>query len=444
MFRWKKKLNKELDEIVRAIPSEFAPAKAPTPAVRYGQKRMLRIVAMATVCILLFSGVITGFLLGGGRNSGSVILMEANSAVRLYANASGTVSGVYSENEKGDVLLADKEFASSLCGISVEDAAQKLAERAFAAGLVKEGENAVRFTVAADVKSSAKKLVNALETSVMNYYCQKGVFIPVLGRTAELENFGAAKNAAALAQQAKGPVTVAERKAASSRPDEVESNYRTTLLRYTEDIADYVFRTASGKKEALQEIDALNTAIKEDPTNKLSLPYWFFSETFEPTESLAPLMSCMKQLLADYEIRYGQTLDGTMEQYALFLALNSYYKDLDLTSLRQGMDDFLSVVKLFSGVFDPSSFLGMISTDEALKTYVESLFNGIGKLPKSVEEYVSSALDMLHRTATLALHENRAEAEKQRPALSKEVYQAKISEMANEFKNFENFWNSFQ
>lgn len=88
---------------------------------------------------------------------------------------------VYSENGNGDILLSDSEFAESLCGMSAEDAAQKLAGRAFAAGLVREGENAVRITVAADKNSSAKELQTVLESSVTGTSAKKARLCPCSG-----------------------------------------------------------------------------------------------------------------------------------------------------------------------------------------------------------------------------------------------------------------------
>lgn len=149
------------------------------------------------------------------QNTGGIILMEINPAVRLYTDENGAVTAVYSENTEGDILLSDETFAASLRGIPAADAAEKLAGRAFAAGFVREGESAVRFTVAADKNASAEELQNALEESVTAYFCETGLFVPVLGRTAELSAFGEG-NAREQAENAQGtPVTVTEREAAA-------------------------------------------------------------------------------------------------------------------------------------------------------------------------------------------------------------------------------------
>ena len=81
---------------------------------------------------------------------------------------------------------------------------------------------------------------------------------------------------------------------------------------------------------------------------------------------------------------------------------------------------------------------------DALAQAVTALFDGIGTLPETVDGYVQSALEMLRRETELALYENRAEAEKQRPALSYEEYRQKMQELSDNFENFEDFWNSFQ
>lgn len=445
MAAWKKKLNRELDELVRALPSEFAPAENEPAAVKSNHTRTVRITAAVTACALLF-GVLLPVVMSGlfMPNTGGVVLMEMNSAVRLYTDADGSVLSVYSENGNGDILLSDSEFAESLCGMSAEDAAQKLAGRAFAAGLVREGENAVRITVAADKNSSAKELQTVLESSVIGYFCEKGAFVPVLGRTAELSAFGKEDTAREMAEAGFGtPFTVTERLAAATPLERVEASYRNSLLLYTKEVTEYVYRTVRGKQADLKKIDALNREIMDHSDNTLSLPYWLLVTNIERTDSLAALLVRMENELADYELRYGQSLNEP-EQYLLFLALDAFYENFDLFALRRGIDDLLSVIEYFTGIFDPSAFIGLISADDAMEEIVSALFEGIGDLPDSVGSYVDTALKMLQRETKLSLFENRAEAEKQRPTISYEGYRAKMEELFGKFENFEDFWNSFQ
>lgn len=446
MHGWKKKLDRELDEIVRSMPSEFAPENFPAAQAqapkKSGNRRPFRIAAAATACAVLLAVLLPVLLLlGPFANTGGVILMEINPAVRLYTDENGAVTAVYSENTEGDILLSDQTFAASLRGIPAADAATKLAERAFAAGFVREGESAVRFTVAADKNASAEELQSALESSVTSYFCETGLFVPVLGRTAELSIFGEG-NAREQAEKAQGtPATVTEREAAATDPNDVEESYRDSLLRYTREVTDCVYRTASGKKTALAEIDALNGQITAHDDNELSLPYWILAElpNFRPEESLAALMEQMEQKLAEYEARYGQALDGVT-----FLALNAFYEAFDLAALKEGMEDLLSLIEYFTDIFDASAFIGILAGDTEMAQAVSALFEGIGTLPETVEGYVESALEMLRRETALALYENRAETEKDRPALSYEEYRQKMQRLSDKFENFEDFWNSFQ
>lgn len=445
MHGWKKKLDRELDEIVRSMPSEFAPENLPAAQAqapkKSGNRRPFRIAAAATACAMLLAVLLPVLLiLGPFANTGGVILMEINPAVRLYTDENGAVTAVYSENTEGDILLSDQTFAASLRGIPAADAATKLAERAFAAGFVRE-DSAVRFTVAADKNASAEELQSALESSVTSYFCETGLFVPVLGRTAKLSIFGEG-NAREQAEKAQGtPATVTEREAAATEPGDVEESYRDSLLRYTREVTDCVYRTASGKKTALAEIDALNGQITAHDDNELSLPYWILAElpNFRPEESLAALMEQMEQKLAEYEARYGQALDGVT-----FLALNSFYEAFDLAALKEGMEDLLSLIEYFTDIFDASAFIGILAGDTEMAQAVSALFEGIGTLPETVEGYVESALEMLRRETALALYENRAETEKDRPALSYEEYRQKMQRLSDKFENFEDFWNSFQ
>ena len=208
-------------------------------------------------------------------------------------------------------------------------------------------------------------------------------------------------------------------------------------------MTEYVYRTVRGKQADLKKIDALNREIMDHSDNTLSLPYWLLVTNIERTDSLAALLVRMENELADYELRYGQSLNEP-EQYLLFLSLDAFYENFDLFALRRGIDDLLSVIEYFTGIFDPSAFIGLISADDAMEEIVSALFEGIGDLPDSVGSYVDTALKMLQRETKLSLYENRAEAEKQRPTISYEGYRAKMEELFGKFENFEDFWNSFQ
>ena len=63
MSGWKKKLNRELDELVRALPSEFAPEENESAAVK-NHTRTVRITAAVTACALLF-GVLLPVVMSG-------------------------------------------------------------------------------------------------------------------------------------------------------------------------------------------------------------------------------------------------------------------------------------------------------------------------------------------------------------------------------------------
>lgn len=453
MANWKKKLNRELDGIVRAMPSEFAPAAATVRAEATRRKRRIfRFTAVASACALLL-GILLPILIvlaPFDPNTGGVILMQINPAVRLYTDEEGDVTAVYSENAEGDMMLADSNFTSSLQGAPASEAVKKLAERALAMGFVSEGEDAVRLTVAADRSSYAEQLQSTAETSAVEYFCGKGLFVPVLSRTVPLSFFGEGKNVQQLTQQAlEAPVTETERGAAATSPEQVEENYRSSLYDYAREVTDYVYRTARMKKEMLAQIEALNEQIMAHADNPrplgIPLSYWTlkYSSGYELTEALSALIRQTDAVLSEYNARFGQDLQST-DGYLLFLALNSFYIALDLQLLEENVNALLSLAENFAEIFDPSAFLRFIAGDSTMEQTVADLFSGIGEIPKTVEEYITSSMEMLQRQADLALQENKTDFTAVLPPLSYEEYGAKLHELREQFKNFEDFWNSFQ
>lgn len=452
MFGWKKRLGRELDEIVRDMPSEFAPENKNTEKAAPRKTSVFRIAAAATTCALLLSIVLPVFiyLLPSQRNTGGIILMEINPAVRIYTDENDRVSTVRSENGDGDLLLADTEFTRSLEGAPAEEAARAIAARAHAMGFIDEGQSAVRLTVAADTEDSAEELQQKTETSVAEYFCGKGVFVPVLGRTAELSLFGEEDTAREQAEAASGlPVTVAEREAAATETGKIEESFRSSFYGYVEEITDYVLRTVTAKKEILHEIEAMNDEIEEHPDNPkplgVPLSYWSVKDYpyYTPTAEFAALIKQTDEKVAAFAEKFGQSLRGS-EGYFLFLALNTFYGSVDLEELKDWTDALLSLVETFTGIFDPSTYIGFLSGDDLLESTLTALFDGLERVPETAESYVASVAEMARREGELALYEHGAEAEKQGQVISQTDYAAKMQALAEKFENFEDFWNSFQ
>lgn len=452
MRNWKKELNRELDDIVRSMPSEFAPEPETVRTERrknvWERKRTFRFVAAGAACAVLLCVLLPVFLILApfSQGAGGVVLMQINPEIRLYTDKNGNVSAAYSGNEDGDLLLADEKFTASLHGKPAEDAAAQIAERALAMGFIRADENAVRLTVSADNEKTAKKLQTATENSVIEYFCGKGVFIPVLSRSVPLSFFGEG-SAADLANEAKKqPVTQTERRARQTEPEQVETSFRAALLDYAKEVTDYACRTAQGKKARLAKIDEKNEEIvnHEDNPGLLPLSYWSLKNSAHTiTPPLATLISQTDALLNDYTVRYGQSLEGA-DGYALFLILNVYYSNLDTVALKETADKLLALIESFTEIFNPDPIIEFFKQDDVLYNVLTALFEGLETLPKTVENYVQNALEMLKRESKLLLFENRADFEYGGETLSYNDYQSKMQELLKKFQNFENFWNSFQ
>lgn len=263
-FFLKRKLNRELGRVVERMPSEFAPEE---PSAR--RRPRLRWAALAASCAAL--AVLIPLAVWAGRpavvKTGSIILMEMNPSVRILTDESDCVTGVYSMNADGDVLLADSAFTLSLGGRPAAEAAVAVADRAFSMGYLGE-DQPMRLTVAGDSPAFAEETGRELEEALVAHFCSKGVFAPVLAGTEELSAFGAGKTAGETVKSALRPaVTLAEDAARNTPASEIESEYRFSFLRYTRAITDYIYDVSSAKRRRMAEIEVAADAVAAHPDN---------------------------------------------------------------------------------------------------------------------------------------------------------------------------------
>lgn len=449
MNGFRRKLNRELDRIVRNMPSEFSPApkKEPGQPEKTPLRRApwVRWASAVAACAVLLA-VILPFALRTGApvsRTGSVILMEINPAVHILTDENDRVVGVTSANRDGDLLLADSAFSRSLIGKTAGEAAVSVADRAFSMGFIREsGENAVRLSVAGDTKDYAEETETALTESLVAYFCEKGIWIPVLTRTAEAAEFGDGSLSETVAAMAARATTLTEDAAKHIAPEEIGEQYRGARLAFTAEITDYIDQTASGKKALLAELTALNEAIlqHEDNPGLLFRDYWSLRDSDKTfTAAFAALMTRMEQKAETYERLYDQALDS----YAVFGILSAWYEALDLGQLRESLAAFNRMAETLDRIFDVSFLTNLIGGDDAMEAQIEHAFDSVTEIPATVGEYADSVMTMLIRSAELALEKNRAAYEAPREPLAAADYQAKMRDLEEKYGSLENFWNSF-
>ena len=446
-FFLKRKLNRELGRVVERMPSEFAPEE---PSAR--RRPRLRWAALAASCAAL--AVLIPLAVWAGRpavvKTGSIILMEMNPSVRILTDESDCVTGVYSMNADGDVLLADSAFTLSLAGKPAAEAAVAVADRAFSMGYLGE-DQPMRLTVAGDSPAFAEETGRELEEALVAHFCSKGVFAPVLAGTEELSAFGSGKTAGetvkALSDRA---VTLAEDAARNTPVSEIESEYRFSFLRYTRAITDYIYDVSSAKKTALAEIEVAAAAVAAHPDNPgqvlpipIALSYWTVKERCDPADfspAFQQLMARADALILQYETVFLQQLSSS----AVFGILNAWYSALDLTALREGLDSFNSMAEKLDEWLDPGLLEPLIGGDEAMETRVNGLFDAcVSAPPDTPQKFAAQSVVMLEREGALAKEGNRADAEREREPIARETYEEKIAAIAEKFGSLENYWNSY-
>lgn len=180
--RLKKALEKELDSIAPKMSDKVAAAPIGTssepprrPDRRRKSRRVAAISAIAAVLVVAIAlAAILPSVFGAGTKTGGsdgYLMLSINPDVEILFDEDGKVTVVKSSNADADVLLADSEFAASLIGEDVTQAAAAIAAEALALGYVQGDEkspSAVKLTVVGGYQDCADEIGAAVREELID------------------------------------------------------------------------------------------------------------------------------------------------------------------------------------------------------------------------------------------------------------------------------------
>ena len=293
-------------------------------AGRVSKKRLTAILASAAALILVCIVGLTAFFLGPSVSPTvyACMYIDINPSLALTLDENYNVRKVVSRNADADTLIGDESFVSSLTGLSAQEAAVKVAERAAKSGYLslrgsgsKDDYNEIGVTVRSNAAVKEETL-NSIEEKLVGFFCENGVYVYVNARS-ETDLETASHNRALESR----PVSYLRWTADSQSLSELERLVEDTIYGYAADL----LTDALYKYDLFARIEALNRRIKEDPENLLNLGYWLVNA--ELNESVHELSAEMAPLLEELNLLYGvDCRERSVEAFARYTATYTAYQ----------------------------------------------------------------------------------------------------------------------
>lgn len=150
-------------------------------AGRVSKKRLTAILASAAALILVCIVGLTAFFLGPSVSPTvyACMYIDINPSLALTLDENYNVRKVVSRNADADTLIGDESFVSSLTGLSAQEAAVKVAERAAKSGYLslrgsgsKDDYNEIGVTVRSNAAVKEETL-NSIEENLIGFFWRK-------------------------------------------------------------------------------------------------------------------------------------------------------------------------------------------------------------------------------------------------------------------------------
>lgn len=422
----KRKLNKELDAIVRDYESNRAlPAASPVPQK---PSRKLKaafysaLSAVAAVCVAL-----TVLLAVPPKLPPTTryLTLRINPSV-AFTLTDGAVSRVTSLNDDCDVMLSNG-FRAELIGKSAEEAAALFADRAARLGYIDMTAPAA-VKIGSDGVYTASSVKNAVDV----YFKAHGMYAAVVAVKED-----------GIAQLVEGADSFAEREIASLSPDELASRYADEADKHISEAMRAGLSARIDKIEeykallcSLEQLNDLIEAHEDNPVVISPVKDYFIVKQLEVlyppsgySQEFGALMKEFESKLAAYEALGGIAPSSGMEISAARTALEMIPLDT-LRYLAHGEERIVSA--LYESLADILKYTGLDISGQL------ALFENA---PTQPDEYLSSMNKLFDAESAARAQEFAQAYETERDKISDSDYDSYVKGIIAEYGSLEKYFD---
>lgn len=446
MKSWKKQLKKEIAMHTPKLSEEVKNASIPLTIQRQEnikKKKGFKIywalpATILTMLILFFSLWFSLKPTTPPSSSTHIYSLDINPSLIFTTDDKGNVISVSSLNEDADVILSRID---SLMNRPIAEAMTACVDASAKLGYFNLSTPGDAVLVRG-LKDDTSSQLPEISKSIKNYFCKKGVYGVYIEEEISLsqfcENVGIPPTTQFIdfsnyiqgLDSKFGNRGVNEENLSSIYEDYVLGTQMLGLIQdFLKTNLDEIYENVT----MLLKIFSLNTEImthKDNPSIFLK-DYWSvdrFSSNNNYTDEFADLMMQMKEMLDEYESKFGICLQAIQDVSDLL----GTYNDISLEDIKElgnlTLSDFLNAPEAYISILK-SIGLDMTSIEEILI------------VPDSLEEYKNQMNQMLSIVSNRKESEFKEVYEELRSALDEVTYDKYLETIEKEYGSLMNYWN---
>lgn len=456
MKSWKKRLISEFDASTPDLKNDVlnAPIVTANTETAYINgnvlaKRKIGVISLLSVAIvllLLFSFLWIFGVFGSNSNFNRFAFsLEINPAVSFVTDENGIVKNVTALNEDADVILSDENVLSKLKNVTLSKAVVTYTDCAAKLGYLDVTSEKTAVRLSSSTETNGNLLKNA-SNELQTYFKTNGIFAVVVEDVISVNELSdrlglkSTSNLLELTNSLENLSTLYEERVDTNADEENLKNLydkyivNSQMLEYIQSELLKNVTTIVSNSQMLLQIKLCNYNImfhEDNPLHPLPADYWVVTKYSDASYNgeFAELMLEMTNLLAEYENKFGITIDSFTDLSSAY-DVYSILSDIDFEELFQSLTltDFKTSAE---------KYVGMLKNIGFNVTYIESLLS----IPKTVQEYLTQLQISLKQTLNFRAEQYKNVYEQKRNQISDSEYSSFISELTQEYGSLKNFWN---
>lgn len=393
-----------------------------------------------TLCII----VLFAFLIKPSKIMDNFIFtLEINPTITISTDKNGIITGFISSNIDADIILSNEDVQNNMKGKHLENALKYYTDYAVKLGFIdlESKKSAVRISGLEN-----NKLLEKAQSSIENYFLEKGAFIVVAKETINKKEFSfrSSINNKLSTNEIINYINnsyslYSERNAENLSLQELQSLYdeefiKNMILEFISDKLSNNFELIVKNANDIQNLTQLYFEVfnhKDNPMKPIG-DYWMIKNFYEDsfTTEFTNLMTKMETALDDYmsnyciEITNITQLKTIADSYINIPVsdIKNLLSDLSLERFKELSSDITAIMK----------FTGLVSSD--FENYIQT--------PTSIEEYVNKSAKIINSEYTRRIEVYKNMYSKERQPINKSEYIKFTEEIIKNYGSLIEYYSS--
>lgn len=404
-----KMLNSEFDSRIKPMSEKLKNHPITTEEITKPKFSFYKVVIPMLSFMVLF--VLAIFIVGLNKDVKDTYVIEVNPSV-IITTENDKITSIKSANKDGDLIVLGLDV-ESLVGMNIDEGVKIIVDEYIKLGYFNKNDQMTVSSVNGDNKT--------LESTLIDYVCQRGYYVAVFVESLNLELYNASYNTniTSIDEFISYVEELKTYEIESSVPenlseDEIVQKYKKDYLEHNiKKLIEEEYNNILKAKETIVEIYNTYYDILSDSTiNFIIRDYWYLLEKYDSlSESAKQKVDKMKQLLINYKALTNEEISSITDLLDFENIVSTFTEKLD---------------KLYNLMTEAAEMISSNMYEDwmnSLDNYIQNVnLSKYIEIPKTSEELVVKVKELYMESRNKYINDNKSDYESTKNPITESDY----------------------